>query len=406
MSIQKKEFVNIIFFFIGKLVSLFGSSIYTFAIGLYTLKITGSGLTFATTLVLGTLPAILINPFAGVLADRIDKKKLVIFMDFLNAALFIIFYVISLSSLTLPIIYLCTLITTILTNIFDITLETAKPDIVSEERLMSINSIGKIVDSAPSILGPMIGGLIFALLDIKVIILINGISFALSAVSELFMDFKLNKKDVLPTEKMNFIVDIKEGFNYIISQKNILNLFYIFIIINLFLSLAISVPMPFIINNVLNLGTHYYGIIQGTFSIGMIIGAVFIKKVYEKIPYNRLLIMMSFILSLCMVLTGIIVFPAIATMPKFIYFIYYSIIMTILGISISFIDIPIFFILQNILPENLRGRVLSIGLSSVKIAAPAALILSGFLINHISPYILPVTGGIALFASMLMVTKI
>lgn len=406
MSIEKKEFVNIIFFFIGKLVSLFGSSIYTFAIGLYTLKITGSGLTFATTLVLGTLPAILINPFAGVLADRIDKKKLVIFMDFLNAALFIIFYVISLSSLTLPIIYLCTLVTTILTNIFDITLEAAKPDIVSEERLMSINSIGKIVDSAPSILGPMIGGLIFALLDIKVIILINGISFVLSAVSELFMDFKLNKKDVLPTEKMNFIVDIKEGFTYIISQKNILNLFYIFIIINLFLSLAISVPMPFIINNVLNLGTHYYGIIEGTFSIGMIIGAVFVKKVYEKIPYNRLLIMMSFILSLCMILTGIIVFPAIAPMPKSVYFIYYSIIMTILGISISFIDIPIFFILQNIIPENLRGRVLSIGLSTVKFAAPAALILSGFLINHISPYILPVTGGIALFASMLMVTKI
>ena len=56
---------------------------------------------------------------------------------------------------------------------------------------MSINSISKIIDSVSLILGPMLGGIVFAVLDIKIFIIINGISFILSGISILFIHFKL-----------------------------------------------------------------------------------------------------------------------------------------------------------------------------------------------------------------------
>ena len=69
------ESSNIALYTIGSLISHFGSAIYAFAIGLYVLKITGSSLSFATTLAFGVIPVILLSPFAGVIVDRFNRKK-------------------------------------------------------------------------------------------------------------------------------------------------------------------------------------------------------------------------------------------------------------------------------------------------------------------------------------------
>lgn len=82
---KNKELSNAILFSIASCISLFGTSIYNFAIGLYVLKLTGSGLSFSTTLMLSILSTVLVNPFAGVLADRLDKKLLAIITDILNS---------------------------------------------------------------------------------------------------------------------------------------------------------------------------------------------------------------------------------------------------------------------------------------------------------------------------------
>ena len=69
-----------------------------------------------------------------------------------------------------------------------------------------------------------------------------------------------------------------------------------------------------------------------------------------------------------------------------------------MGIAVSLIDIPLISMLQKIIPDSLRGRVLSIGFSLGKVIMPVALILAGLLINTLPPYMLPVTGGVALIA--------
>lgn len=68
-SKNRKEISNLVLFSLGKFVSVFGTSVYTFAIGLYVLKVTGSGLSFAVTLGFGLVATIIFNPIGGAMAD-------------------------------------------------------------------------------------------------------------------------------------------------------------------------------------------------------------------------------------------------------------------------------------------------------------------------------------------------
>ncbi|OSX98603.1 hypothetical protein BTJ45_04619 [Bacillus mycoides] len=395
---SNQELKNICLYSIAKTISIFGSSIYSFALGLYVLQITGSALNFAITLILGTIPMIVMNPFAGVVADKVDKKKLVVCMDLLSGCLLITVYILSSNyGLNLFIIYTTTFLMTVFTTFFGIGLEAAKPNIVSKERLMSINSISKIIDSVSLILGPMLGGIVFVVFDIKIFIIINGISFILSGISILFIHFKLfdfNINEECSKRRINFIKDIKEGFSYLIEKESLKNTFRILISLNFFLGFAVTVPLPYIINTVLNLSSKQFGIIQGTFPVGMIIGAILVKKITDRFSYSYLLKKLSSMLAVFMIISGIPVLFKSFEVNDFVYVITYCVVMFFLGLIIALIDIPLIYFMQKEIPDKYRGRVLSIGLSLGKMMLPIAMALSGLLLNYIPSYTIPIVGGI------------
>jgi len=371
---------------------------YSFALSLYVLQITGSALNFAITLILGTIPMIIMNPFAGVIADKVNKKKLVVCMDLLSGCLLIAVYIVSSRyGLNLFIIYTTTFLMTVFSTFFGIGLEAAKPNIVSKERLMSINSISKIIDSVSLILGPMLGGIVFSVFDIKTFIIINGISFILSGIALLFIHFKLFECNINggnSKRRVNFIKDIKEGFSYLLEKESLKNTFHILISFNFFLGFAVTVPLPYIINTVLNLSSKQFGIIQGTFPVGMIIGAIVVKKITNRFSYSYLLKKLSSMLSVIMIFSGIPVLFKSFEVNDFVFVITYCVVMIFLGIIIALIDIPLIYFMQKEIPDEYRGRVLSIGLSIGKMMQPIALVLSGLLLNYIPAYIIPIAGGI------------
>lgn len=396
---NKKERLNFILFSLGKFVSIFGASIYSFAIGLHVLKITGSGMSFALSLIVSIIPMLVINPFAGVLADRFDKKKIVVSMDIINGMFLMLLYIVSgIYGLSLEMIYISTFITTIFTTIFGISMESAVPNIVSENMLININSISKIIDSISSILGPMVGGIIFAFIDIRYFILFSGVSYVLSGISEMFIDFKLNYSGNNDSENsIRFLEDMKRGLEYIAGEKEIIGLFSVFISLNFFIGLSVTIPLPYIINNILVLGSKALGIIQSSFPLGMIAGAIIVKRVMKKTSYKKILIVSSLILGICTNLLGLPVLFKSFVFTNHIYTSYYCGIMIVFGVAISFIDIPILYILQRMIPNEYRGRVLSIVMTMVKAILPLALILSGFLLNKIPAYFITTVGGILLF---------
>ena len=394
---------NLGLFIIGKLISVFGSAIYTFAIGLYVLKQTGSGFSFALTLFVGLIPTIIFSPVAGYMSDRFDKKKIVVFMDFANGMMFLILFVLTLKfELNQPMIYISTFMTTVFTTFFGIAFEAAKPNLVADEKLMSINSLSKVIDSTALILAPVLGGLIFALTDIKTFILINAVCFIFSAGIETMIDFNYNIKSTAEiNDDGGFVEDIKDGLTYIRKSSEIVKMINVLVILNFFISFSVTVPLPYIINNLLNLSSNQYGIIQGAFPVGMILGAVVVGKIIEKIDYMKLLIFSSITLSVAIALLGLPL--VLADASSLAYMIYYISIMVIFGIAISFIDVPILWLMQKSIPDNLRGKVLSISMSIVKLIAPLGLVISGMIINSVPVYIMTFSGGGILMLSNLMI---
>mgnify|MGYP002541458408 CR=1 FL=1 len=401
--IKNKEDKNAILFYLGSLISIFGTAIYTFAISLYTLKITGSSISFSTTLILSILPIIILNPIVGVIADKFNKKKLVVTANLLNGVfLFIVYLISNWKGLSTGIIYLSTFVVTSINIIFDVSIDSAIPNIVSKEKIVNINAGNRIIDSISSVLGPVFGGIAFAIFNIESFILINSISFLVSAILDTLIDFKYNSNSELeekPDEniaisKLNYFKEIAEGFKYLISKRYIIEILAIFIIFNFFISFSVTIPIPIILNNILKIPTKSFGLIQGAIPVGMIIGAFMVKKIIAKYKLNSIFSVTGIIMSVNIILLSIPLF--INTISNInIYVIYYLVIMIFMGVCISLVDIPFSYTLQTNIEEEFRARSLSLTISIVKVVVPISYLISGVLLQSIEAYVVVLFGGIS-----------
>lgn len=405
-----RENKNIALFLAGKTVSQAGSIIYTFAVGWYVLSCTGSAATFGMTLALGILPMVLVMPIAGVVADRYDKKRMIVGMDTLNGVLFIGMYLFSLlRGLPLVAIYSTTVMTTILTTFFSVSLEAAKPNLVSKERLMGLNASSRMLDSAISISGPVLGGLAYGLIGIELFLLLNGISFLISALSESRMAFQISqsemafKTDAEETSgysenyqqkfmtMKSIVYDLKEGFHGLTSDTNLMSVAWNLMAINFFLGFSISVPIPYVLSQTVENGEKFLGVVQGALPLGVILGAILIGRLKWEMPHA--LKWANGILSITlMCLTGLLIFRS--SIPAELFQGGLMLVMGLIGIGVAWIDLPLSYHFLVTVPEQLRGRTLSVMLSMAKLAVPVALFLSGALVGAVPTWGLPLIGGL------------
>ncbi|WP_066504658.1 MFS transporter [Abyssisolibacter fermentans] len=397
---------NIILFLTGKFVSLFGTNIYAFSIGLYLLKITGSGMSFSLNFALNTIPRILLGPIAGVISDRLDKKKLVVITDMLSGLLLIIlFFIIITNELNIIYIYITTILLTSLNTIFGVSFTSSLPNLVNDENLVKITSYNTSINSLTNILGPVVGGLVYGFFDIKYIILINGISFVLSSISEYMIDFEAYKSNSVQTsskEKSSILNDIKEGLNYIKQKKVLFTLFMIFPIIN-FLFTAINICFPYITVQDLLLPSKYVGIIEGSFACGMLLMSLIFSYIPEIKRVGLSIGLCTASLGLLTSLIGIPVSGLVETKSLMFYVIYYCTIGLIIGCFIVLINLPLNLTLQRKTPENFRGRLFGILDTISSIITPIACILFGFLIDIVPSHLIVfISGGLLVIVGIMI----
>lgn len=394
---MKKQFRNIILYTLGHSVSALGSIIYSFAIGLYVLNTTGSGMKFAITLLVSFLPSMMMTPFAGVFADRFDKKKIVVSMDILNGLLFIGFFIFIFTfKMTILSVYMTAFLTNVITAFFAIAFEAAKPQLVYKEQLQKLNAISQLIHAGTAIIGPILGGFVYALMDIKTFILLNGISFLLSAVTEMFIDFKFSGHTEVSKEILKFkqvLESLNEGFHYIIKQKVIMSSYVFFVGINILMSLAIQVPLPYILNNHLNIGAKAYGIIFSFLPLGMIAGALIVGLVTKNIKAQRLFVIISFAAGILTAVMGLPYFIPGLTSSKVMIYIFFTSLLFAFGMMISLIDVPFSTLIQLETDEKLLGRVWGILIPMIKVINPLGYILAGFLLEFVNPYLIPLISG-------------
>lgn len=403
---RNSVYINMTIFLFGKLVSLFGARIMNFAIGLYVLRITGSGMSFALTMIVSTIPAIILSPFAGVLADRLNRKILVVVTDALCGVLLIIVYLISIKvGLSLNLILITVFLLSILNTFFNITMEASIPNIVDEKRLTKINSYSSSITSLASIVGPALGGFIYGFFPIEKFLLIAGVSFIASAISEIFINFNFNNLPETDRIRENILTEIKSAFNYVKKKKIILSVLIFAVFINFAFSSYI-VSLPHIINIQLGLSSEQYGLIQSAFAIGSLIFSLIYSLLSERKNSYKYLIYSLMIISILMMLTGIPTLKTFNSTSKINLLIYFIIINFSIGGALVFLNLPTFILMQRETSDEYRGRVNGLlGTASLSIQ-PLGMVLGGLFIDYISSFVLVFICGLLFLITSIIFTRL
>lgn len=397
----RKEKINMYLAIAGKNVSLAGSSIYGFAMSLYILKITGSAQSFATMLIITTLPRVILSPFVGNLADRVSKKAMVVGSDFFSGVAMLVLYVATLhADLQVMEIYLAGLVLSILYTFLGTAFSSSAAMIVQKENVLKMNSWNQTASSVIQVLAPMTGGAVFALVDIRLFVLANGISFLLSALTEVFIDFKMfsTLKDK-PTVKNNFLTDFKEGFLYLKQKREVLILVLFALVLNFFLG-GFSVVVPYDLVTQKGISSSALGFIEGCFPIGAIIMSVVIGS--RNLVFTKKNFTLGIILFAVSMLTFVVpVLPGIdfGKLNPF----YYAVAMAVLSGIVIFVNVPFGSKIQVYIDESFRGRVFGLMNSLCEGVVPVSYLLVSWMVGIVPSWvILSVTGVILLGISVLI----
>ncbi|MGW6150591.1 MFS transporter [Bacillus mycoides] len=380
---------NIILMMIGKMTSLLGAGIYTFAMGLYVLKTTGSGMGFATTLICGSIPRMICGPIAGAVADRVNRKWLVIGTDLLSSLTMLIMFILAtIFGPSILFIYVSAALLSICASFYSVALTSSIPNLVDEGRIQKASALNQTASSLSNILAPIIGGVVFGFFSIKTFFLLNSITFFLAVIVQLFIVFDLYKKE-LAESKEHFLTSIKEGFSYVKRQHEIYGLMKIAVGVNFFAS-ALFVSLPYIIIKNLHLSSKQLGVVEGMLAVGMLIGAI-VLSVRKEVnnPFRSVYIGLFLFagLSLCTV------FPLLVIIPKVASFIYYITFMILTGISMMVVNIPMQVHMQKTTDPNYLGRVFGL-LETISTAiAPLGMIVYGLLLDMLPTSIVMMTLG-------------
>ncbi|MBE6050735.1 MAG: MFS transporter [Clostridium sp.] len=400
---KNKNFIIIV---LGQIISLFGNAIQRFSMSLYLLDFTGSTKTFANILAISTIPYILFAPIAGKLSDSVNKKKIMVYLDFFCAALIGVYSIILLSGNDNTIIVAIVMFTlSISYTLYGPAVSSSIPQVVEEDKLTSANGIINQVGSIVNLVGPILAGIIYGLLGIKVIVIINALSFLFSAIMELFLDIlDVVKKDEKEGKvSVGFIrksfIDMKESFVYLKKEnKIVLYIICSYAFCNIFLVPILSIVAPYFINVLLGLPSEVYGVVEGICVLGMMLGGFWIsvkpkmfsmKKLhyayYPMIVGVTLMSTLGFIKLNNLVMAGFFAVCGMAIM-----------------LSLSLTNVLTLTFIQKQVPFEMLGRISAFSTAVATISVAPGQLLFGQVIEMGVPLgiILIVT---ALFNFMLMV---
>lgn len=251
--------MNFILYLISMGTSTIGSHMQTVIIPIYILNVTGSGLAMSKAATYFTLIRLLLTPLGGIVADKFNRKQIMILTDLINAMLvggFALFV-----DLTPNAIILMQCIVLTMSTFFDSACSAIFSEITSEDNLEEENSIFRSMQDFIMLLTPILAVTLYVFVGLKFIFLLNSITYLMSAGVEFCLKYKPanthNKKITLSPKAMwDSYVPVTE---FLRSKSDIFGLMSFGVLLNLFFVPVFSVFIPYFILNVLNLSNQYVG---------------------------------------------------------------------------------------------------------------------------------------------------
>lgn len=365
----------------------FGNSLYFISLSWIVWDLTNSTLQSGLFAIMYDSPQLILGLWIGIIIRRYNLRDILVFSDFLRACIVIMVLVsYVLGVLTISMIFIAIFLEGVLIVLNRPANNAIIPQVVSKDYLETANATTQMSNRIVNVTGYSIGGLLLSIIGAAFNILFNAISLIIS----IFLLKKIRGIQTPLKKKNGLQNDFKEGFHYLKSNRALVIIFSIGILMNVG-GAPITVLGPAYAENILEAGARGYGNIQASWFIGIAVGAFYIGNKKIKSLWKALAV--GFLLQ------------GIAQIAFGLSFsIYVSMLLiAIHGISMSVANIPLFSFVQRNVPGTHLPHVFSILGTLVSIVNPLAFGVSGLLAENIGIRYTYILGGLLPFLATILI---
>ena len=369
---------------IGQGASFIGDAVSMVALVVLVVQVTGSASAVGGALVARLLPTIA-SPLAGVIADRVDRRIVLVASDLARAVLVLglVF------ARDLATIYVLVFLMGLARTVFNPTVRAAFPSVVGGGDLTRANALIAGTFSTSIMVGPALGGLLVASIGVDAAFLADAVTYLISAI--LLSTVPLPHPRRESEEEAGFVRDLRSGFGYLLGARVPLA-----IVVGAFLTiLTINATVPaevFLAKETFGAGDAGYGLLVSLWGGGMVLGSAMMAVLGDRTSLLFLYFLSIFVGALALVGTGLA--------PAFILALGA---LTVEGAATGIDNVATDTILQKRVPEAFLGRVFSIRFLGYSAGEALAYPLGGLLVDTVGPRSTYILAGIATAAAGLLV---
>lgn len=280
---KNSNFKKFLLLWTGELVSSIGGGLTSFGLGVYVFNQTGSAGAMALVTLLAFLPTLLLSAPAGVLADRYDRRLLMMLGDGLSG-LGILFILVCMITGKAGLLQICigVLISSVFSSLLEPSYRATVTDLLTKEEFSKANGMVSLAGSARYLLSPIIAGGLLAVADIKVLLVIDCMTFILTVITTGIVKKGLETKPIENND--SFIESFRQGWDAITEKKGVLYLIIVSSVMTCFMGSIQILAEPLILDfkDSATLGIAETVCASGMLVTSIIIGAKGIKKEYVK----------------------------------------------------------------------------------------------------------------------------
>ena len=357
---------NITLYLASQIISLFGSMLVQCSMSWYITIETQSGVMMTIAIVCGFLPTFLISPFAGVWADRYNRKKLIILADAIVAAATLgLVIAFSLGLRDFKLIFAVMAIRGLGQGIQQPAVNAFIPQLVPQDKLMRVNSISSSAQSAMALLSPALAGALMTFAPLENIFIIDVVTAAI-AITIMAVFVRTEKREE-PQEikKVGYFSDLKLGLSYIGGHRVVKTLF-VFNSILIIMSAPAAMLCGLRVTQVFGAEAWRLSVADIGFSIGMLGGSALLMTWGGFKKKHATICLGNYIFAFSTMLFGVV--------PNFWL---YVAVMAICGIAMPLFSTPFTVMMQETVEPEYMGRVFSFNSMVMSLGMPLGWVVFG-----------------------------
>ena len=396
-DIMKELFKNKDFtlLFSGHFISQIGSVFYNFAVGWFLLSLTESPLIAGMYIALGGIITILTTSISGVFIDRMNKVFILYITDFIRGFTILlggfIMFTLNHEVYLIALLFSITVILALNNAFFHPASTALRPEVVADENLNQANALFSFIASVQMIIGLLLAGLLYSALGIELIFLINGISFIISGISEIFIKRRYDKPKQTKLEKKTFREDFIVGIQYIVKRQGLLMVMVSALLLNFAFAPFFANILPYLFNLVLEKEPLDLSIVQITASFGMLVSGIIIGIVGKNMPIKSTILRgLSFTGAGFITLLILIMAVSSNTINYQQFMILFLPVMFLTMTANVWVNVPFMTGMLRTIDKEVRGRVFGLMDTISQAMTPLAFLLAGLLLEYGSLYLVSI----------------